>query len=66
MFAAAGKEALGMRLLCHGRGRTGPDPAGRGLHRAALLDEVHRCEKKIVCLDYLVYRIKQNQQKRED
>jgi len=35
-------------------------------HRAALLDEVHRCEKKIVCLDYLVYRIKQNQQKRED
>ena len=35
-------------------------------HRAALLDEVHRCEKKIDCLDYLVYRIKQNQQKRED
>ena len=35
-------------------------------HRADLLDEVHRCEKKIDCLDYLVYRIKQNQHKREE
>ena len=35
-------------------------------HRAALLDEVHRCEKKIDCLDYLVYRIKRNQGRRDD
>ena len=35
-------------------------------HRAALLDEVHKSEKKIDCLDYLVYKIKQNQQKREE
>ena len=34
--------------------------------RAALLDEVHRCEKKIDCLDYLVYRIKQDQRKRAE
>lgn len=30
-------------------------------HRAALLDEVHRGEKKIDCLDYLVYQIKKSQ-----
>lgn len=35
-------------------------------HRAALLDEVHRGEKKIDCLDYLIYKIKQNQHKREE
>ena len=35
-------------------------------HRAALLDEVHKSEKKIDCLDYLIYRIKQNQHKREE
>ena len=26
-------------------------------HRAELLDEVHRSEKKIDCLDYLVYQL---------
>lgn len=30
-------------------------------HRASLLDEVHRGEKKIDCLDYLIYRIKKEQ-----
>ena len=30
-------------------------------HRAALLDEVHRGEKKIDCLDYLIYRMKKEQ-----
>lgn len=35
-------------------------------HRAELLDEVHKSEKKIDCLDYLVYRIKQNEHKREE
>ena len=35
-------------------------------HRASLLDEVHRCEKKIDCLDYLVYRIKQNRNRRAE
>lgn len=35
-------------------------------HRAELLDEVHRSEKKIDCLDYLVYRTKQNRHKREE
>lgn len=27
-------------------------------HRAALLEEVHRGEKKIDCLDYLIYQLK--------
>ena len=39
-----------------------PEPRSR----AALLDEVHKSEKKIDCLDYLIYRIKQNQHKREE
>ena len=30
-------------------------------HRAALLDEVHRGEKKIDCMDYLIYRMKKEQ-----
>ena len=34
-------------------------------HRAALLDEVHKSEKKIDCLDYLVYHIKHNKQREE-
>lgn len=27
-------------------------------HRAALLEEVHRGERKIDCLDYLIYQLK--------
>ena len=27
-------------------------------HRAELLDDVHRCQKRIDCLDYLVYQLK--------
>ncbi len=27
-------------------------------HRDCLLEEVHRCQKKIDCLDYLTYQLK--------
>ena len=44
------------RMLCHA-----DDTACLLTHlsrrRAMLLDEVHRSEKKIDCLDYLIYRI---------
>lgn len=25
-------------------------------HRAELMDDVHRCQKKVDCLDYLIYQ----------
>ncbi len=31
-------------------------------HRKSLLDQLHREEKRIDCLDYLVYRIQKKQQ----
>lgn len=31
-------------------------------HRKSLLDQIHREEKKIDCLDYLVYRLQKKQQ----
>ena len=33
-------------------------------HRRRLLSNVHREEKKIYCLDYLVYQIKNEEKKR--
>ena len=41
-----GKEEEGFRIL--------------KAKRKSLLDEVHNAEKKIDCLDYLVYQLKQN------
>ena len=35
-------------------------------HRRQLLSNVHREEKKIYCLDYLVYQIKNEEKKRWD
>lgn len=29
-------------------------------HRSSLLDQIHRNEKQIVCLDYLIYQIERN------
>ena len=31
-------------------------------HRECLLAEVHKCQKKIDCLDYLTYQIGKNEQ----
>lgn len=31
-------------------------------HRECLLAEVHKCQKKIDCLDYLAYQIGKNEQ----
>lgn len=31
-------------------------------HRAKLLDDSHRCNKKIDCLDYLIHKIEKQQQ----
>ena len=31
-------------------------------HRAALLDEVHKSEKKIDCLDYLIYQMEKKKE----
>lgn len=27
-------------------------------HRAELLEDVHRCQKRVDCLDYLIYQLK--------
>lgn len=31
------------------------------MHRAKLLDDSHRCNKKIDCLDYLIHKIEKQQ-----
>ena len=56
------KEAAAL-LACGGEPRRLLELLAR--HRAALLDEVHKSEKKIDCLDYLVYQIKHNKQREE-
>lgn len=32
-----------------------------GRHRSCLMNRLHACQRKIDCLDYLLYRIRKNQ-----
>ena len=35
-------------------------------HRKKLLDNVHKCEKQIGCLDYLVYKLQKDKENNDD
>lgn len=57
---AAGFEGdmLKHYLSCWKEGKTGDQLKLLSAKRASLLEKVHRQEKQIDCLDYLVYRVK--------
>lgn len=48
-------------LALYQAGRTQEQLALLALHRQKLLDKVHAEEKRINCLDYLVYQIRKQQ-----
>ncbi len=37
-----------------------------GIHRKQLLEELHLCQKKIECLDYLVYQIRKGEAQKHE
>ena len=51
-------EAIARLLKCKERGDNKELLCLLSRHRAELLDDVHRCQKRIDCLDYLVYQLK--------
>ena len=48
-------------LDCARQGRTQEQLRLLSAHRRLLLDAVHRCEKQITCLDYLVFQIEREE-----
>lgn len=62
----AGCDGDTMRCYCELEKQVGQNPAYRKRqirllrkHRQELLDDLHGCQKKIDCLDYLLYRLKE-------
>ncbi len=60
--AGCSDEAIARLLECKDNGNTKELLCLLSKHRAALLDDVHRCQKRIDCLDYLVYQLKKKQE----
>ena len=60
---AAGLDETLIRqfLVCRKEGKTTEQLQLLSQNRARLLDRVHREEKQIHCLDYLVYQIQQEE-----
>ncbi len=56
--AGCSDEAIARLLKCKERGDNKELLCLLSRHRAELLDDVHRCQKRIDCLDYLVYQLK--------
>lgn len=52
------QELIDRFLACHDRDALEAELALLVRHRAELLEDVHRCQKKVDCLDYLIYRLK--------
>lgn len=66
----AGCDDDTVRCYCELEQRGGDCPPVRkeqirllGKHRKALLGELHSCQEKIDCLDYLLYKLKDGQTK---
>ena len=55
--AGCDEETVERCLDCARQGRTQEQLRLLSAHRRLLLDAVHRCEKQIDCLDYLVFQI---------
>ena len=69
-LADAGCDDDTVRCYCELEQRGGDCPPVRkeqirllGKHRMALLGELHSCQEKIDCLDYLLYKLKDGQTK---
>lgn len=67
-LADAGCDDEMVRCYCELECRAGKRPPIRreqirllGKHRKALLGELHSCQEKIDCLDYLLYKLKDEQ-----
>lgn len=56
--AGCNDEEIDCFLRCRGSGQPQEELALLGRYRDALLIRLHKNQKRIDCLDYLVYRIK--------
>lgn len=59
--AGCDEETVERCLDCARQGRTQEQLRLLSAHRRLLLDAVHRCEKQITCLDYLVFQIEREE-----
>ncbi len=59
--AGCDEEMVERCLDCARQGRTQEQLRLLSAHRRLLLDAVHRCEKQITCLDYLVFQIEREE-----
>lgn len=55
--AGCSEDTINHFLLCYQAGDIKGELKVLSNHRRALLDEVHKGQKEIDCLDYLVYQI---------
>ena len=55
--AGCSEETIKRFLLCYQAGDIKGELKVLSNHRQALLDEVHKGQKEIDCIDYLVYQI---------
>ncbi len=58
--AGCSEETIDRFLLCYQAGDIKGELKVLSNHRQALLDEVHKGQKEIDCLDYLVYQIEKS------
>ena len=59
--AGCDEETVERCLDCARQGRMQEQLRLLSAHRRLLLDAVHRCEKQITCLDYLVFQIEREE-----
>lgn len=63
--AGCNEETINRFLLCYQAGDVKGELKVLSNHRQALLDKVHKGQKEIDCLDYLVYQIEKGEKKQE-
>ena len=59
--AGCSEDTINRFLFCYQAGDIKGELKVLSDHRQALLDEVHKGQKEIDCLDYLVYQIEKNE-----
>lgn len=63
--AGCSEDTINRFLICYQKGDIKGELKVLSNHRQALLDEVHKGQKEIDCLDYLVYQIEKNARESE-
>jgi hypothetical protein len=61
--AGCSEDTINRFLLCYQAGDVKGELKVLSNHRQVLLDEVHKGQKEIDCLDYLVYQIEKSAKK---